>query len=217
MLAQIILLFKKDIQLDLRQQFGVGGILLYVLASVFIIYMAFVEIEGHTWMVLYWIIVLFSAVNAVLKSYAQEGQGRRIYYYTLCSPLAFMGSKLLYNLILVVVICVLTALVFSLIMGYPVLSTAYFSLAILLGSIGIATNFTFISAIASQADSKNTMMMILGLPVIIPLLLPIVRLSIKSLGPVTFSMVKSDIMILCGVDLIIIAMALTLGAFISTE
>ncbi len=217
MRSHIFALLKKDIQLDLRQQFGLGGILLYVLASVFIIYIVFGEVEGRHWILLYWIIVLFSAVNALLKSYVQEGHDRRIYYYTLTSSLAFIGSKLIYNLVLQLAICLLAVLVFTLMMGFPVLSLTSFAAAVLLGSLGIATNFTFISAIASQARNENTLMMILSLPVIIPLLLPVIRLSLKSLGPVTFAMIKSDLMMLVAVDLIIVALTLTLASFISTE
>jgi hypothetical protein len=42
------------------------------------------------WNSLYWIIILFSAVNAVAKSFVQEHQGRQLYYYMIASPEAII-------------------------------------------------------------------------------------------------------------------------------
>ena len=71
MIGQIVHLLRKDIQLDLRQRFGLGSIFLYVFAALFVVYLAFGEMEGRTWVTLFWIVVLFASVNAVLKSFAQ--------------------------------------------------------------------------------------------------------------------------------------------------
>ncbi len=211
----LLALLSKDFRLDLRQQFGLSGILLYVLSSVFIIFLVFGEMDGRTWVALFWVVVLFCAVNAVLKSHTQEDQKRNLYYYTLSDPLTNGGAKLIYNILLMAVITTLTLLLFATVISYPIVATGFFMLGLLLGAIGIAANFTFISKIASQTQNQSTMMMILSLPVIIPLLLPLVRLSIKSLGPMTWAMAKSDLTILLSVDLLIIGLVLILFPFLS--
>lgn len=208
-------LLNKDIRLDLRQQFGLSGILLYVLGAVFIIYLVFGQLDGRTWVALYWVVVLFCAVNGVLKSHTQEDRSRRLYYYTLSDPIAFGGAKLIYNVILMLIISSLALLLFSIMTLFPFVSPGYFFIAVGLGVVGIAANFTFVGSIAAQTRNQSTMMMILSLPVIIPLLLPLVRLSIKSLGPLTWSMAKSDITILAAVDLLIIGLVLILFPFLS--
>ena len=208
-------LFLKDVRLDIRQQFGLSGIFLYVFAAIFIIYLVFGVPEGPTWIALYWLVVVFCAVNAVLKSHTQEDPSRRLYYYLLSDPLASAVAKLLYNILLLLIITFLTLILFSAITNYPIVSTPYFVLAILLGAIGIGSNFTFISRIASETRNQSTMMMILSLPVIIPLLLPLVRLSMKSLGPLTWAMAKSDITILFAIDLLIIGLVMALFPFLA--
>ncbi|MBK8503950.1 MAG: hypothetical protein IPL46_18120 [Saprospiraceae bacterium] len=94
MLSQLKALIYKDLLLDFRQLFGLGGIFLYVFSSFFIVFLTFGEVVGATWITLFWIVVLFGSVNAVLKSFAQEDDSRNIYYYTLTDPVAIVLSKL---------------------------------------------------------------------------------------------------------------------------
>jgi heme exporter protein B len=214
MLGHIKALIYKDLLLDFRQLFGLGGIFLYVFSSFFIVFLTFGEVMGATWITLFWIVVLFGSVNAVLKSFAQEDDSRNIYYYTITDPVAIVLSKLFYNTLLVLLISALSLLLFSLLTTYPIKENGFFALALILGAIGIAANFTFVSAIAKHTRNKSTMMMILSLPVIIPLLLPLVRLSIKCLGPATWVMVQIDITLLVSVDLLIIGLTLVLFPFL---
>ncbi len=208
-------LLSKDLKLDLRQQFGLSGILLYVIGSVFIVYMVFGELDGRSWVALFWIVILFCSVNAVLKSHTQEDDTRSLYYYTLSDALTQGAAKLIYNVLLLSIIAGLTGTVFVLIMESPFVSPGYFIMALLMGVVGIAANFTFVAKIASLTRNQSTMMMILSIPVIIPLLLPLIRLSLKSLGPLTWNMAKSDLTILLAIDLLIIGLVLLLIPYLS--
>ncbi|NND31436.1 MAG: ABC transporter permease [Saprospiraceae bacterium] len=214
MFDEVRALLRKDFILDFRQKFGLGGIFLYVFSSFFIVFLSFGQVGGQAWVTLYWIVVLFGSVNAVLKSFAQEDDRRRIYYFTLTDPIAVMFSKLIYNTALIFVIALLSLVLFSLLTEYPVQESGFFFLALVLGAFGIAANFTFVSAIANHTSNKSTMMMILSLPVIIPLLLPLIRLSIKSLAPATWAMVQSDLTMLLSVDLLIVGISVLLFPFL---
>ena len=213
-MRHISTLFSKDLQLDFRQVFGLGGIFLYVFAASFIIYLAFGEVLGETWVALYWIVVLFASVNAVLRSTTQEGTQRRIYYYTITDPVSASLAKLAYNMIILMIISGLCLLLFVVFNGFPILTKGYFFLGLILGIIGIAANFTLISQIASYGKNSNTLMMVLSLPVIIPLLLPLIRLSIKSLEKVSWSQVQSDFTILLAIDFLIIGVVTLLFPYI---
>jgi heme exporter protein B len=217
MLSQFFTLLKKDFQLDLRQRFALGGIILYVFAAVFIIYLAFREISSQTWVILYWIVFLFAAVNAVLKSFSHEGAKRNIYYYTLADPLAVISSKILYNFLVLLGIAVLTGCLFSLFTSFPVLSVGYFVLAVILGCIGIAANFSFISSIAYKTRNQSTMMMVLSFPVVIPLLLPVIQVSVKTLEVTSWSRLQGDFYLLIATDLIILALAYIIWPFLWRE
>src|SRR6478736_7136999 len=99
----ILTLFKKDLLLEIRQQYAFYGVLLYVGATIFVLYMAIESPDNQTWMGLFWIIQLFISINAVAKSFLQESRNRMLYYQTITSPRNFILAKLLFNSLLMLV------------------------------------------------------------------------------------------------------------------
>jgi heme exporter protein B len=79
-LNHIIALIKKDLLLEIRQQYTFYGILLYVASTIFVLYLAMNQPEEKVWNGLFWMIQLFICVNAVAKSFLQESQGRMLYF-----------------------------------------------------------------------------------------------------------------------------------------
>jgi heme exporter protein B len=178
MLKEIYALLQKEILLEWRQRYALGGIFLYVVTTVFVCFLSFKNIiEIDAWNALFWIIILFASVNASAKSFLQESKGRLLYYYTLCSPQAFIVSKIIYNVLLMLVLSLICFAFYSLFMGNIVGNLPLFGLIVALGSIGISSLLTMISAIASKANNNFTVMAILAFPIIMPILITIIHLS----------------------------------------
>src|SRR6185503_2182230 len=93
----IIALFKKDLLLEVRQQYSFYGILLYIGATIFVLFMAVDEPESRVWNGLFWVIQLFICINAVAKSFLQESKGRMLYFYSVASPADFVLAKLVFT------------------------------------------------------------------------------------------------------------------------
>lgn len=167
--------------LEWRQKYAINGILLYVISAVFITYLSMGVGQGNlsvpVWNALYWIIILFSAVNAVAKSFVQEHQARQLYYYMIASPEAIILSKTIYNTLLTLILAVLGYLVFGVVFGNPVADKPMFILNLLLGAMGFSASLTMVSAIASKAGNNGTLMAILSFPVLIPILLMAIQVS----------------------------------------
>ncbi len=98
---EISVLVGKEIALEWRQKYALNGIILYLTSTIFICYLSFGlhlnQISPPTWNALFWIIILFTSVNAVAKSFIQEKSGAWIYLYTLASPAGLITSKIIYN------------------------------------------------------------------------------------------------------------------------
>ena len=94
--------------LEIRQQYSFYGILLYVGATIFVLFMAIDEPESNVWNGLFWVIQLFICINAVAKSFLQESKGRMLYFYSIASPAHFVLSKLLFNSLLMLVMSLLS-------------------------------------------------------------------------------------------------------------
>ncbi len=215
-------LFKKEILLEWRSKYAFNGVLLYVVSTVFICYISFKLTPGFEdstgykiiWNVLFWIIILFAAVNAIAKSFMQESRSRLLYYYTIASPQAIILSKTLYNILLMSLLSVLALLVYLLFFNNTIGDPLFYFLAVILGSISFSTVFTMISAIASKAGNNGTLMSILSFPVIIPVILVLIRLSKSAMDGVDRSFSYGNIGVLCAINAIVIATALLLFPFL---
>jgi len=214
-LQQTWALIKKDARIEWRKRQAIGGILLYVLSTTFVVYSIVGEkTSGVVWAALYWIIVLFASVNAVAKSFVQENQERQLYYYSLLQPSALILSKIFYNTLLLFIVCLLSYGSFSLIMDNPIRFQGLFFLLMFLGSLGFSIAFSFVAAIAAKAQQAATLMAILSFPIVIPILMTLLRLSKIALGLMTDTMYYKDIFILLAIDLILGSIVLLLFPFL---
>jgi heme exporter protein B len=75
-IKNIFTLLKKDLLLEFRQQYAFFGILLYIASTTFVIYLTMGQPDDKVWNGLYWVILLFICINAVARSFLQEGRGR---------------------------------------------------------------------------------------------------------------------------------------------
>jgi len=211
---EIISLFSKDLRLEFRSSYAISGILLYVFSTIFIIYTSFVQVQPQVWNVLFWIIMLFTSINAIVKSFVQESNQRQLYYYALANPTAILLAKILYNILLLFVLSLLVWAAFAFVAGNPVRQLGAFVGTIFLGSVGFSITFTFVAAISAKADNNATLMAILSFPLIIPILMTLIKLSANALGLLQDTSVDQDILILIAIDLILVAMAFLLYPFL---
>jgi heme exporter protein B len=209
----IITLFKKDILLEVRQQYSFYGILLYIGATVYVLFMAMDAPESKVWNGLFWVIQLFICINAVAKSFLQESKGRMLYFYSIASPGDFVLAKLLFNSLLMLVMSLLSILLFSLFLGNPVQKTGPFIGLVLLGGWSLSLIFTFLAAIAAKAQQNAAIMAVLGFPLIIPQLLLLMKLSNAAFNP-ALTMAMSTVLLLVALDIMIVILAVILFPFL---
>ncbi|TAE00856.1 MAG: ABC transporter permease [Bacteroidetes bacterium] len=181
MFKEILALIQKDIRLEWRQKSAFNGILLYLVSTVFVSYLSFnlkkSQLQGITWNALFWIILLFTAVNTISKSFLQESEDRQLYYFTLVSPESMILSKMIYNSLLMFLMSGIALFFYTLFLDNPVLDQGLFLLNLFLGSLGFSLTLTMIAGIASKVQNSSTLMAVLSFPVVLPLLLLLIRVS----------------------------------------
>ncbi|GAB4092493.1 hypothetical protein GCM10028786_14190 [Flaviaesturariibacter terrae] len=151
--------------------------MLYIGATIFVLFMAMETPDSPVWNGLFWVVQLFICINAVAKSFLQEAPGRMLYYQTLVSPLEFVLSKLLFNALLMLLMSSLSYGLFALLLDHPVLRPGPFFGLVLLGGVSLSLVFTFLAAIAARAQQNAAIMAILGFPIIIPQLVLLMKIS----------------------------------------
>lgn len=209
----IITLFKKDLLLEIRQQYSFYGILLYVGATVFVLFMAIEQPEARVWNGLFWVIQLFICINAVAKSFLQESKGRMLYFYSIASPADFVLAKLLFNSLLMLIMSLLSILLFSLFLSNPVQKAGPFIGLVLLGGWSLSLVFTFLAAIAAKAQQNAAIMAVLGFPLIIPQLLLLMKLSNAAFNPL-LTIPATTVLLLVALDVMIVLLAVILFPFL---
>ena len=209
----IFTLFKKDLLLEVRQQYSFYGILLYIGSTIFVLYMAINEPESKVWNGLFWVIQLFICINAVAKSFLQESRGRMLYYYSIASPADFVLAKLLFNSLLMLVMSLLSLFLFTLFLGNPIQKAGPFMGLVLLGGWSLSLVFTFLAAISAKAQQNAAIMAVLGFPLIIPQLLLLMRLSNAAFVPL-LTIPINTILLLVALDIMVILLAVILFPFL---
>ncbi len=181
-MKEVLAFLRKEVMLEWRQRFAVSGVILYLVSTVFVAYLAFDGlIPVQTWNALFWLIMLFASVNAILKSFMQEAESRQLFYYTHISARGVINAKILYNASLMTILGLAGFGIFVLFMGNPLVHTGLFLLNLFLGMLGFASVLTLVSAIASRARNNFTLMAVLGFPLILPMLLLLIRVSSTAL------------------------------------
>ena len=214
---QVKYLLEKEVLLEWRSKYAFNGILLYVVSTIFVCYQSFKSTPPLIWNALFWIIMLFTAVNAIAKSFMQESKGRLLYYYTLASPQAIIISKIIYNILLMLVMSGIALLAYSIVFQSPVADNWLYMASVALGALCFSTVFTMISAIASKAGNNGTLMAILSFPIIIPVLMLIIKLSKNAMDGLDRGVSYDEIGVLLIINLIVIVISLLLFPFLWRE
>ena len=222
--VQIFELIRKEMLAEWRQRYAINGIILYLTSTIFICYMSFSlkagTISPTTWNALFWIVLLFTSVNTVAKSFIQESAGRQLYFYSIASPEGIVLSKMIYNSLLGVFTACLGLAIYGLVMSNTLDSSSvdmdytHFFIAVVLGAMGFATCLTMVSAIASKAKNSTALMAILSFPVLIPLILLLIKLSRNAMEGLDRASSTDEILTLLAINAITIAISYVLFPYL---
>ncbi|MFY0626271.1 MAG: heme exporter protein CcmB [Reichenbachiella sp.] len=215
---EIKTLLWKEMVLEWRHKYAINGVLLYTFSTIFICYLSFNVLKGginpFSWNALFWIIMLFTAVSAISKSFVQESAYRQIYYFHLVSPEGIIVSKIIYNSGFLLLLASIGYAVFSLVLGNPVEDQLIFGAAGILATLGFSITLTLMSGIASKTSNNGMLMAILSFPVVIPVLLMVIKISKNAIDGIARSESQDEILTLLSINIIMGALAYMLFPYL---
>jgi heme exporter protein B len=215
LLSQLI---KKEFLLEFRQKSTLAGILVYIVATVFISALCFKKvIQPVVWNALFWVIFMFISVNVSSKSFMQETKGKGLLNYLYYNARTFILSKIIYNMLLMAVLSLLTFFFYSWFVGSMVQDMGMFLLALLFSSSAFSGILSLMSAIASKANNNISLMAILSFPVLMPLLLVSVKLSKHAIDGLAWSVSYKYLLILIMLNFVVVALATLLFNYLWKE
>ena len=217
MLKKIFTILYKDYRIELVQSHLFFSLGLYLISSIYIIYVSFQPfgiLDMESWISIFWIIILFGAITSISKSFFQESNKRNYYYYYLYSPDELILSKLIYNFIFLSLISLFTFGFFILLIGNVIASTSFFLCLLVLGSFSISNCLTLVSAIGHQVKNNSIIISVLSFPIILPILLLLIKISKISSIEFSWNLVQDDIYLLILLNIILLALTKILFTFL---
>lgn len=220
-LSAISSLIRKEFRLEFRNKVSISSMLLYITSTIFICFQSFQQINDvQVWNALLWIIILFSAVNAVQKSFFAENKSQQMYFYLLTKPQYIILSKIIYNLILINILAFAGFIIFIIMFPLPGNTSGFplhLWLVMVLGTTGISSILTLVSAIAAKTNNNLGLTSILAFPVMIPLIITVIKAGKNAADMISISSNLKYLFVLGGLDVLIITLSFILFPYLWRE
>ena len=207
-------LIATEARIELRERYALSGILLYVLSSTFIVFSIWKELPPKEWGLTFWVIFLFCSLMAVLKTFGRESEGRYYYFYTLYHPLELFLAKAIYNLGLLFFIFLVLWGTLTLMAGNQIIRINWFLITGGLACLGLAFLLTLITSIAIKTQQSASLTSILALPLMIPLLMNMLRLTAYASGITPDDNPWNEFSMLTGIISMVVGLSLWLFPYL---
>jgi heme exporter protein B len=212
----IVSLIKKELLLEFRQKSTIGGVIVYVIGTIFVSALCFKgKLDKPTWNALFWVITLFTSVTISGKSFLKETGGQALFNFLHYSPIQFIVAKILYNMLFMLVLSFITFFFYAFFIKNEVENLGLFFIVLILASTGLAAILSLMSAIASKASGNFAIMSILSFPVLMPLILVVIRISKQAVDGIEWAAVGfSFIGILVALNVLTITLSFLLFPYL---
>lgn len=211
-------LFLKDFRSELRTRYAVNSLAMFIIVAISVILFSIGQekIPQNLTGGLFWVVIFFSAMSGLARAFvSEEERGTSLTLQLIASPSTVFTGKLLFNLILVFIMNIIIALLYSALFDeFVILNFSLFLLTFILSNIGLAVSSTIIAAIISKAGSKGTLYPVLSFPILLPLILTSVQLTSACMVGTTFEESSINLAVLVCYDVIMLTTSYILFDFI---
>lgn len=211
-------LFQKDFRSELRTRYAVNALIMFIVVTISIILFSIgnERISQPLTGGLYWVVIFFSAMSGLSRAFvSEEERGTTLTLHLIASPNTVFTGKLIFNLILTFAMnTVITILYSAIFEGFTIQNLSLFMVSFVLGNIGLAVASTIIAALIAKAGSKGTLYPVLSFPILLPLILESVKLTLFSIDGIPFAECMVDIAIVGSYDIVILAASYMLFDFV---
>ena len=180
----------KDIQSEFRTRYAFNAVVVFAVTTLAVVsYSAQVVGAGSRLLSpLLWIIILFSAMSGLSRTFVrEEDAGTANTLRLVAEPTAVYVGKLLFNTALLAVLDVLVVPLFLVLMDVSVGNLFLFVVILITGSVSIAATATFVAAIVSKASVRSALFAVLSFPLLVPVLVAAVQGTEASLRGASIS------------------------------
>lgn len=200
-----------------KNKYALSSVFIHIFIAVLITYLSLPGVDKALFSSLFWLIVIFTTIQGISKSFLNMHKGHFLYWNQLLSPVEFLVSKLITNFLLMLLFTIFSMLIFLIIHGVMVDDVGSFLLIAIVTGAGISSVFTISSSIAAKTDHPGMLLPVLTFPLIVPLLLIGVKASKKATDGLGFVTLIPETLILVLMNVLIVILGILLVKFIWKE
>jgi len=218
MISKAVSVFLKDFHSELRTRYAINALAMFIIVAISVILFAVGQekvSEGLTGG-LFWVVIFFTAMSGLARAFvSEEERGTSLTLQLLAAPSTVFSGKLIFNIILVFCMNTVIALLYAaLFEAFVIRNFSLFFLSFVLGNLGLAISSTIIAAIIAKAGAKGTLYPVLSFPILLPLILSCVQLTLFALDGTTIEQAKFELAIVVSYDVIMLTVSYLLFDFI---
>lgn len=214
-------LFIKDFSSEIRTRYAINSLAMFIIVAISVILFSIGQerISKELTAGLFWVVIFFTAMSGLARAFvSEEERGTALTLQLIASPTTVFTGKLIFNIILVFAMNTVIAILYAgLFEAFIVKNFSLFLLSFILGNIGLAISSTIIAAIISKAGAKGTLYPVLSFPILLPLILTSVQLTLFAFDGTTFEKSIFELAIVVSYDVIMLTASYMLFDFIWKE
>jgi len=218
MITKAIALFKKDFHSELRTRYAINSLAMFIIVAISVILFAVGQEKISEGLAggLFWVVIFFTAMSGLARAFvSEEERGTSLTLQLIAAPATVFSGKLVFNIILVFCMNTVIALFYAaLFESFVIKNFSLFIIAFVIGNIGLAVSSTIIAAIIAKAGAKGTLYPVLSFPILLPLILTSVQLTLFALDGTSIEDAKFELAIVVSYDIIMLTVSYMLFDFI---
>lgn len=189
--SRYIHLTRHAFRMEFRKKNGLAGLILFAVSAVYTCYqVAGSRADADAWNALAWVVLLFSAFNAVSKPWPEDSPEMRSYLIHVLKPKEWILARITFFSLLLSGLTCIVFVAFTLFLGSEHLSATralWFFFGMQATSVAMASLLAMIQALAIRANGGFGLIAVLGLPLIIPIILIATQYGMDVLNGVSFA------------------------------
>lgn len=214
-------LLLKDLRSELRTRYAINALAMFIIVAISVILLSVGNEKISTALNggLFWVVIFFTAMSGLSRAFvSEEERGTTLALQLAAAPSTVFSGKLIFNIVLVFAMNTVIAILYSAIFqAFVIQNFLLFLTSFVFGNIGLAVSSTIIAAIIAKAGAKGTLYPVLSFPILLPLILTSVQLTLFAIDGISFERAKFELAIVVSYDVIMLTASYMLFDFIWKE
>jgi heme exporter protein B len=181
-LSEAVAIWLRDLRGEFRTRYAVNAILMFAVTTLIAVSFSIGSFrigdaeQPFLYAVLLWIILVFSALSGLSRSFVREEEAGTMDVLKLSArPQSVYLGKLFFNLTLLGALELLIVPLFILLMHYKISSPGLFLAMVMSGGFGLGAGATIVAAMTAQASARGALFSVLSFPLLLPLMITAIK------------------------------------------